>query len=480
MTKKVNIQMLTLKKLKELLMAKNWNVGAVLLALALISGLTSHLHAQGTPQPPNQQQVNWSDSLKNAQEEGRALRSIFAAIESIDTARQSELIQWIITDRSVRSRVLSALRKSGKNISASSNEELVVTQKPPTRIEGELNNQMDLLKVVIASVGVYGTPQIKRILGEDLYNKINSRSDYEYTMISPEQTQQRIQYANIDASIFGGSIIFKSGFGVGMILGNDYIGYPFWMPGNVGVMGIIHKEMTDVRIGLNFPLGDAGLTPFSLSGGLKIKERKLEGTQGFHAQIEQVLDVLSHDKNSGKLSFGGEFYQAFVPSLTTLSARASDTSIRNRYRTSFPSVLNGETKDSLFYLSLSGHGWLSYAFGGTLRGAYVQLGGGTHRVKAITLGPKSGVPAANLDIVEAKTFGPFDPYIKVGYNHIGDGGYDWGMSFQYCNELLADGYVRIFPWLNLEVKYAAVIFRDPQKWEWTDFFIVTPVLKLNF
>ena len=70
--------------------------------------------------------------------------------------------------------------------------------------------------------------------------------------------------------------------------------------------------------------------------------------------------------------------------------------------------------------------------------------------------------------------------IKIGYNHMGEGGYDYGMYVQYCNELLADAYVRIFSWLNLEVKYAAVVFRDPQKWELSDFFIVTPVLKLNF
>src|SRR5438876_3628307 len=66
------------------------------------------------PQTGNPQQVNWSEELKNAQEEKRALTSILSAIESIDTARQHELIQWIITDRSVRSRVISALRKAGK------------------------------------------------------------------------------------------------------------------------------------------------------------------------------------------------------------------------------------------------------------------------------------------------------------------------------------------------------------------------------
>src|SRR5688572_15407987 len=80
----------------------------------------------------NTPQVNWNEELKMAQEEQRALKNILAAIESIDTARQSELIQFVITDRSIRSRVISALRKAGKNISASTTADLVVTQKPAT------------------------------------------------------------------------------------------------------------------------------------------------------------------------------------------------------------------------------------------------------------------------------------------------------------------------------------------------------------
>jgi hypothetical protein len=374
------------------------------------------------------------------------------------------------------------LRKAGKSISPNSNADLVVIQKPPTRIEGELNDQMDLLKIVIESIGVYGSPQIKRILGEDLYNKINNRADYEYTMISTEQMQQRIQYANITASIFGGDIIFKSGFGVGMNLGNDYLGYPFWMTGDYGVEGIIHKEMTDVRLGLEFPLGEAGLTPFAVSGGIKIKERKLEGTQGFQAQLEQGLDIFT-DKNIGKLSVGGEFFDAFTPSASTFSLRANlDTSdLTNKYRTNYPSNGVSGKKDSLFYLGFSGHAWVTYSFGEAFRGAYVQVGAGSHRINAVTIGEKNvHTTPANMDIVQAETFSYFDPVIKIGYNHLGDGGYDYGMSLQYSNELLADGFVRVFTWLNLEVKYAAVVGRDVHKWEWSDFFIITPVLKLNF
>lgn len=461
---------------KEFSMRSSTTIIAAFILLLSSSFIGTKLSAQTQGNAP---QVNWSEELKNAQEENRALKNILSAIESIDTARQSELIQWIITDRSVRSRVISALRKAGKNISPNSNAELIVTQKPPTLDPGAVNNQMDLLKIVIESIGVYGSPQIKRILGEDLYTKINNRADYEMTMITTEEPQQRIQYANISASIFGGDIIFKSGFGFGMNVGYDYLGWPFWMPGNVGVEGIIHKASTDVRIGLNFPLGEAGLTPFTLSGGLRIKERKLEGTQGFHAQIDQVLDF-SGDKNSGKLGIGGEFFNSFNPSNSTFSLRASDTSANNRYRTSFPSKRDGIEKESLFYLAMSGHAWATYSFGDALRGAYVQVGAGAHKVKAVTLGPKSGTPSKNIDFVDAGSFSQFDPLLKVGFNHNAEGGYDYGVSLQYCNELLADGFVRIFSWLNLEVKYAAVVFRDPKKWEVTDFFIVTPVLKLNF
>ncbi len=454
-------------------MARHSKIFASLVILLMSFAFIANASAQqgGTPQPANQQQVNWSDSLKNSQDENRALRNILSAIESIDTARQSELIQWIITDRSVRSRVISALRKAGKNISPSSNADLVITQKPPT---DPLNPTMDLLRIVIESIGVYGSPQIKRILGEDLYKKINDRSDYEYTLITPEETQKRIQYADIQASIFGGDIVFKSGFGFGMNLGNDYIGYPFWMPGNVEVLGIIHKELTDVRIGLNFALGEAGITPFVLSGGLKIKERKLEGTQAFQAEVNQIIDVLGNDKNAGKLSIGGEFFQSFSPSLSTLSQRATLDPI---YKTNAPLIGPSGRRDSLYYLGLSGHAWLQYSFGSALRGAYFQVGGGTHRINALTVGNN---PPDTLSLHDAGNFSQFDPLIKVGFNHIAEGGYDYGISLQYCNELLADGYVRIFTWLNLEVKYAAVVFRDAKKWEQTDFFIITPVLKLNF
>lgn len=467
------------------------NVVLAALAFAVVLGFSSRgalaqpgSQQGGNPQT-NVQQTNWSDEMKYAQEENRALKNILSAIQSIDSARQSELIQFVITDRGVRSRVISALRKGGYNIPATSSEELQVTEKPGSRealINGNYDDEVQLLRIVISSVGIYGTPTIKKVLGEDLYEKIRKRSDYEYSMVGAQPAQSRIQYALIDASLFGGDMIFKSGFGFGMTVGNDYIGYPFWQAGNVGVEGIIRKENTSAKVGLNFQLGEAGITPFSISGGFNIKNRKLEGTQGFHASLEQAID-LSSDKNVGRFTVGGEFYESFIPSLSTLSLRATTDSWYRTDYGSFTPARPGIKKDSLYYVGLSGHAWVGYALTtGSLRGAYIRLGAGTHRVNAVTIGQKGttiGSPGYS-DVIQAKTIDRFDPVIKLGYDHGSSDGNDWGVSFQYSNELLADGYIAIFSWLDLEAKYASIVGRNPEKWEWTDFVMISPVLHLNF
>lgn len=431
------------------------------------------------------QQVNWGEELKLADEENKVLRTVLSAIESIDTARQSELIQWVITDRSIRSRVISALRKAGKNISPSTNAELLVTQKPATinNEQRSVNTDVELLRIVIESVGIYGTPTITRILGEDLYKKIKDRSGYEYTLITTESPQDKIQFANINAAFWGGDIVFKSGFGFGAYLGNDYIGLPFWLTGNVSLAGVLKKANTDLVLGINFQLGEAGLSPFGsqTGSGFRIKERKLEGTQGFNAMLEQRLEVFDDPKSSGRLSIGGEIFNAFDPNLTTLSIRANDRQYRSDY---ISNQQPGVLKDSLFFLGFSGHGWITYNFGDALKGFYLRAGAGKHSIRTITVGskttPMKPTDPGYSDLRFGKTYHYLDPLVKVGYVHKDNAGEAWGVSVQYCNTLLADGFVRVFNWLNLEAKYSAVLSRDLRKWEWSNFVIVSPVLKLNF
>lgn len=433
---------------------------------------------QGKPNPPDNN-GNVTDELRQARAENEALTRILSAIESIDTARQNELIQWIITDRNIRTRVISALRKAGKNISPNSVAELTITEKPPaaagsTDLSPE-GTESQLLRLVIESVGIYGEPNIKRILGQNLYDRIKAR-DYELTMISSELTQQKIQSIYMDLSAFGGQVIFKSGFGLGYRVGNDYLGYPFWLPGTYELYGLIRRGTTDFRAGVGLPLGEAGASPFTLSGPINIKPRKLLGTTTFAAQIEQDLGLLN--EQSGRIHAGAEFLTSFQPNPNNFPNFA----FSNTYRTWNPNRL---TKDSLFYVGLSAHAYASYRLpDNVLRGAYVQLGGGYHRINAATVGPKiarNGADSLNTDVMVAdKEYGQFDPLIKVGYVRSGESGDEYGLSVQYCNTLLADGFFKLFPWLQLEFKYSTVIFRDPQKWEYKDFVMVSPKLIFNF
>lgn len=433
-------------------------------------------NAQAQPQGQNPQS-NYADSVRLLRMEGEALTRILTAIESIDTARQNELIAWIITDRNVRSRVISALRKQGRTIAPNSVAELTVTQKPPTADSPD----MELLRLVIESVGVYGEANIRRILGENLYNTIRDREGYEYTLISNGPVQEKIQFVYMDASLFGGSIIFKSGFGFAVKVGNDYLGYPFWLPGTMGTYGILRRGTTDFRLGLEWPLKESGISPFGLSGGFRVKERKLMGTQAFAAQIEQDLALL--DEQSGKLHFGAEFFNAFTPTIESFPIAARSPQFITSGREGGPT----RTRDQqfLYYIGLSTHGYVSYRLPESmLKGAFVQAGGGTHRINAVTVGAAGVAERNNLDrrdeLHQAEQFSYFDPFVKIGYIRSAEQGDEYGLSVQYSNTLLTHGFIKLFPWLQLEAKYSAVVGRDVRPWEWPDYVMISPKIMLNF
>lgn len=409
--------------------------------------------------------------------ENEALERILRTIQSIDTARQSDLIQWIITDRTVRSRVISALRKAGYPIAPNSVAEMTVTQIPET----DMSSDKQLLQLIIDQAKLSGDATIARVLGPNLHDVINQRSGYEYTLISTEPAQQKVQFVAMDASLFGGSIVFKSGFGFAVNVGDDYIGYPFWLPGTIGTYGLLRRGTTDFRAGFEWPLGQSGATPFSLSSAMQVKERKLTGSQAFGAEIKQDLGLLS--EQSGKIHFGLEFRDAFTPTVSSLPSFA----FQPQYQTRLDSM-NRQlgSPDSLYYLAISAHGYVSYRLPDqVLRGAYVQVGGGMHGVQPYSMGTPDrnqhvGDATFEQAIVTYERKDYWEPFVKLGYVHSADAGDEYGVSVQYSNELLTDAWVKLFPWLQLEVKYASVVFRDPKPWEWKDYVMVSPKLTLNF
>jgi hypothetical protein len=213
---------------------------------------------------------------------------------------------------------------------------------------------------------------------------------------------------------------------------------------------------------------------------LQVRPRKLTGSMAFSAEIVQDLGLLS--EQSGKLHFGAEFFNAFTPTINNFPSFAFDPVYQTG--SSGLSTQHGAV-DSLYYLALSAHGYISYRLpDNVLRGAYVQLGGGTHSIQPATVGvikadqPNGGLPNTDLDLAERQNF--VDPFIKLGYIHTAESGDDWGVSVQYCNTLLTDAWVKLFPWMQIEAKYSTVIFRDPYKWEWKDYVMVSPKITLNF
>lgn len=452
---------------------------AVLLA-ALSLMMTGSLRAQeGQPGQGQEQaqptQLTLNDSLREARAENTALETILHSIRSIDTARQNELIQWIITDRTVRSRVISALRKDGFPISPNSVAEMTVTQNPSPDDAGDL----PLLRLVIQSVGLYGAPTLQRVLGPALYDEIESRQGYQYTLISTQPAQNNVQFVGINASLFGGDIIFKSGFGFAINVGDDWIGYPFWLPGTIGTYGLIRSGTTDFRIGIEWPLGQSGTAPFVISQGLQIREHKLVGAMAFAAEVKQDLNLLPDE--SGKLHFGLEFRDAFTPNINSFPTSALDAQFETQPAQG--GISPRKSQDSLYYLGLSTHAYVQYKMPNqVLRGAYIQLGAGMHSIQPLSVGvppyPKNGPPNTDLYFYDKQNF--FDPFVKLGYIHSGESGDDYGISVQYSNELLTDGWVKLFSWLELEAKYATVVGRDPYPWEWKDYVMVSPKLILNF
>ena len=466
------------------------------IVIMLIMSVTPVLAQQGGQQQtqgeqqPQSPQLTQQDSLTQAYKENQTLEAIMHSINSIDTARQNELIQWIITDRTVRSRVISALRKAGFQIAPNSIAEMTVTQVPPN----DLNEyQEQLLRIVIANVGVYGQPMIQHVLGPSLYNEINSHTpSYEYTLISTEPEQEKIQFLAVNASLFGGDIIFKSGFGFGVNVGDDAIGYPFWLPGTIGTYGLVRNGTTDFRIGIEWPLGASGFTPFSLSQGLQIRERKLAGAMAFAAEVKQDLGLLP--EQSGKLHFGLEFRDAFTPAFSQLPGYQGMTGNNGQYETYFeeapvslsnldPGPPGSPAHAFIYYLALSAHGYVGYKLPDqTLKGGYIQVGGGTHSIQPLTIGndvnDKENINQQNLVLWNRLNF--IDPFIKLGYVHTAETGDQWGVSVQYSNELLTDAWVQLFSWFQLEAKYATVIGRDPYPWEWKDYVMVSPKIILNF
>ena len=114
-----------------------------------------------------------------------------------------------------------------------------------------------------------------------------------------------------------------------------------------------------------------------------------------------------------------EFRNAFTPSVTSFPAFALNGLMNGTdpYATGTGGQGILSAKDSLYYLKLSAHAYLTYNFPNqSLRGAYIWVGGGLHIIQPATIGvppidPTN--PNSNLELTSNLSY--FDPLVKIGY-----------------------------------------------------------------
>src|SRR5438552_19181412 len=107
-------------------------IAYLFLAVIVISS-ASGTNAQANDNPKVREipksQVNDTPTL-TPEEEKELIAEIMKVIQTPDQERQHELVEWIITDKSVRSRVISILRKNRYNISPNTLSDLRIMQFP--------------------------------------------------------------------------------------------------------------------------------------------------------------------------------------------------------------------------------------------------------------------------------------------------------------------------------------------------------------
>jgi hypothetical protein len=115
---------------------------------------------------------------------------------------------------------------------------------------------------------------------------------------------------------------------------------------------------------------------------------------------------------------------------------------------------------------------IGYAFAreSALEGLSIAIGGGGHRIDHIV----------RVSPTEIKTIGNAiigDPFVRLGYEHLGST--DWGLSAQYSNMMLLDGYFEIFSGFALQAKYALRLNHRNEPYEYDSYFVLSPRIKIS-
>lgn len=460
-------------------------------------------------------------------EENIRLKILVRAITTLDPLVQKYFPQWIVQDESVILEVMRKLRDNRDDLNDAEAVEIVdriLTGKAKMRIVQSPKDRENVLGIIIEKARpksanneessgyidnmedpsyqdyrVVGKKNIESVLQSDLYPYLIDREKYAHVMEtgvikpSPYLTEAKMSIPfgggfmwtlsadEVKQEGVGAIAISRIRAGFDLSLGNDWVNLPFLYGAQWNLHFVYEPDQTEyIKLGPSIPFGWGDIqieSDFPL-----FKHRKLNGTLGLSGEYFKQLTNIGGTSDEDASGVGAAAFVSF--GLKTFGTKKitdlNGTIINGTNVTSDTSA----RKNTFYHIAYTAnaHYWRDLGF--LVQGLRVSVGAGFQKVigssrkdffKQNQPGSNRSSIADSIQVVSDKAV--LEPYLRLQYDSRGKTLY--GAALQYFNGgLMGELYFHIFSWLRAEVKYARVVFRDAEKWEYDE--IIVPGLRMGF
>jgi len=429
---------------------------------------------------------NIENKIAYLETENKRLDIILNAITELNPFFREYLPQYIVEDEEMQIRIVNQLRMyfglSEPEMNRLKSEirggkiKIRVIQKPLTEEElQEEEPERALIGIYLDQYKIVGSQALTATLGEDLYNKLLADVDKFKIKTGSGPLYKEPKFATTDISISGGALALNLQadtaliqIGANVAIGYDILNLPFWY-GAVWNVSAFYRPDPDqyYMLGTLIPFRP-GDSEVDLVGPIQLKSRKLNGTYGISAEFgKKLFDILlKEDEWEGNSTLGIYIGGSF--SYSDLKKRGDEILVDiNSNKIGY---LNN---NPFYYIGAHYIGFLGFEAPALLKGLHFNIGYGAFAVHK-TVVEKDGESLKKLSKTTIS-----DLYAKLTYAH--EGITDYTISAQYFNQsLMLSGILKVFSWLGLEVKYARVVGRDPDPYEYRDYVTVSPRFSFSF
>ena len=375
----------------------------------------------------------------------QALRRIARSLNSVDTTYVSYFPVWTVLDQTLRLKTFDAFHK--RNIPFSQSDEVLVVATPDTH---------DVVDIQIGE-SRYGRLFAKTVLDRNLKQELLRPQSYASAEETPpgyrnENRNNRKSsvrpvtpdWVSANISLFGGEIRFGNDWSIVGKVGDDVLGYPFWSSGQAWLM----VKYKSISLGARLPV-HGGLDDFALG----LRTRRLNGSTGVAGEFEVEWNAIKIC--SDNFTYGGIGGSFAIGELSNRRPELLTADVNNLY--SIPTLLEV-------------HYAFDYQFDHAKQLLSVRVGLGYHHV---TLSKFTQLEIVRIGEPEAFAH----PVAAIEYKHQRA---DWfKLNAEFSRMAMLSAWAELVPnFVFAEVKYATVVFRNPQPWEHASYLYGT--LGFNF